>query len=166
MRLTGVSRPAARRSRRGFPEASDRLAATLDVEGQRYTEMAQSATDRIEGTLNKGADHIDERLTTMNTMLGIGLESVSKTIEGKATGLAAKLREAVANAAIELDAEALKAGETLDSVGSGFAGRMDSQARDFARTLDMHVEERTAHLAAHAENIASSISARRHRSGS
>jgi hypothetical protein len=137
---------------------SDRLSAhTLDVSKarsalatltQRFAEPNATGSTRPSSRAPTGSN---ERLTTMNNMLGAGLDSVSKTIEGKATGLAAKLREAVANAATELDAEALKAGETLQSVGTGFAGRMDEQARELRPRLDSHVEERTADLAAHAE---------------
>jgi hypothetical protein len=96
----------------------------------------QEAASRIEASIEGGTGRIEERLGTMDRALSIGLDNVSRTIEGKAAGLVTNLRGAVSEAAEGIDAEALRSAETLTKAGEEFAQAMAARQADFQSSVE------------------------------
>ena len=93
--------------------------------------VSDEAAARIEASIEGGTGRIEERLGTMDRALSIGLDNVSRTIEGKAAGLVTNLRGAVSDAAQGIDAEAVRSAELLAKAGEDFAQAMAARQADF-----------------------------------
>jgi hypothetical protein len=98
-------------------------------------------TASIGDALDRGTTHLDERLSTMDRALTVGLDAVNRTIEGKAAGLAASLRSAVADTTQGMDGEAMRAAASLSQTGQQFAEGLDTRSDEFARTMDERSEQ-------------------------
>ena len=85
-----------------------------------FEQATDGATKRIAEALDSRTARIDERLATMDDALNIGLENVNRTIEGKASSLAGRLREAVTQAVADLDDQATRAGESLSMISARY----------------------------------------------
>ncbi len=95
----------------------------------------------------------------MDRAIGIGLENVSKTIEGRAASLATSLRDAIGTAAREFDAEALQASEALNKAGDQFSEQLGSKSEEFARALEERSNEIAGRIGETQNRLASQAAA-------
>lgn len=128
-------------------QAGENLAGLLDGRIQHFGEASEIAALRIASTFDDKTSHIDERLSTMDRALGMGLDSVSKMIDGKASGLAATLRGAVVDATSTMDETAQRTIEDVTALKSlHYADELAARGTGFAATLTTQAEEFVGHL--------------------
>ena len=89
----------------------------------------------------------------MDKALGIGLDNVSKMIDGKASGLATSLRSAVIDATTNMDETAQRAIENVASKGLEYTDEMAARSAGFSNSLASHSEEFARTLAERAEEF-------------
>src|SRR5690606_38960628 len=118
---------------------------------------SETAANRIAETFDTRTAHIDERLSTMDKALGIGLDNVSKMIDGKAAGLASSLRSAVVDATTNIDETAQRAIENVASKGLEYTDEMAARSAGFSNTLASHSEDFARTLAERAEEFAGKL---------
>jgi ElaB/YqjD/DUF883 family membrane-anchored ribosome-binding protein len=116
--------------------AASRIADTLSSHTAELGRVSDEAAARIEASIEGGTGRIEERLGTMDRALSIGLDNVSRTIEGKAAGLVTNLRGAVSDAAQGIDAEAVRSAELLAKAGDDFAQAMAARQADFQSSIE------------------------------
>src|SRR5690606_27916765 len=121
--------------------AGRNIGETLAQRAAELERVSTEAQERISGTMDAGTSRLDERLSTMDRALSIGLDNVTRTIEGKAAGLAASLREAVSAAAQDMDGEAMRSAEILTRAGSEFTEELSTRNAEFTHSIEERSNE-------------------------
>ena len=78
--------PEAEKIARLTGEATDRIDGTLAARTGDIERLSTQASERIAATIDEKTGRIEDRLGTMDRALTIGLDSVNRTIDGKAFG--------------------------------------------------------------------------------